>query len=538
MKQRIIKRWCLRNKIDNDFLDQRRKLVMEFKHIESIGLTCDIWSTPKRSFLGVTAHWIDSKTLKHKCAVLSCERFLSPHTNERIAEQLQLVCSTFGVNGKVIATTTDNASNFLKAFRVFGITFDSIKYDDETNEFDGNAECEFLDIDLTMSLSAHISCSCHTFNLIASKDSAAALDDVKYSRIHTSAFNKMNRLWNCTNRYAKAEKIKKILGHSIYRPIITRWNSLQVQINNLNKIDPNQLNEVMEELDLRKFTDIDLAFMKEFVKVTSPIANAIDYMQSNCHFGLLLPTMYGTKWELNDLDNESIEFCGPLIRAIRKGFDDRFDFYFDFDDVRSMPAIVATCMHPYFKLRWLPNSTNKDQQKQKIKTILIEAAKNISICTVENKKNTASNTQNDPVNSENEGKLRKNHPFRFHEDDHDQRSSQLLIEEEMLSFLRKPCSEDINDLTQLNDAPNVLKLFMKYGCICTSSAPSERLFSFASNFACIYENVAKPSQLGQIVCGPKTVIQLWRSCVNSLFIVSCQYGYRDCWLCSYLNIFI
>lgn len=316
-----------------------------------------------------------------------------------------------------------------------------------------------------MSLSAHISCACHTFHLTASKDSAAALNDIKYSRIHTSAFSKMNRLWNCTNRYAKAEKIKKILGHSIYRPIITRWNSIQIQIDNLNKIDPSQLNKVMGELDLSKFTDIDLAFMKEFVKVTNPLANAINYLQSNCHFGTLLPTIYGTKWELDNLDNDNIEFCGPLVRAIQKGFDDRFHFIFDFDDARTMPAIVATCMHPYFKLRWLPNSPNTDEQKQKIKTILMEAAKSIHISVEENEKKVIQNDQTHVIN-------KKNHPFHFHEDEYDQRSSELLIEEEILSFLRMPCSEDIDDFKQLRDSQYVLKLFIKYGCICTSSAPS------------------------------------------------------------------
>lgn len=40
--QIIIKRWTLRNKFGNDFLEQRRKITMEFKNIESIALTFDI----------------------------------------------------------------------------------------------------------------------------------------------------------------------------------------------------------------------------------------------------------------------------------------------------------------------------------------------------------------------------------------------------------------------------------------------------------------------------------------------------------------
>lgn len=82
--------------------------------------TCDIWSSKRRSFLGVTMHWIDKK-FERKSATLACRRFRSSHTAERIAEILRKIHIEYKIDGKIVATVTDNGSNFLKAFTLFGV---------------------------------------------------------------------------------------------------------------------------------------------------------------------------------------------------------------------------------------------------------------------------------------------------------------------------------------------------------------------------------------------------------------------------------
>lgn len=53
--------------------------------------------------------------------VLACTYFPSPHNHQTITEFLQLLYSKFGINSKsIVATVTDNGSNFVRAFKIFG----------------------------------------------------------------------------------------------------------------------------------------------------------------------------------------------------------------------------------------------------------------------------------------------------------------------------------------------------------------------------------------------------------------------------------
>ena len=70
-----------------------------------------------RSFLGVTAHWINENNLKRKQRVLKCMRLIGSHTYDVLAKALDAVHCDFGIEEKVIKTTTDNGSNFVKAFK-------------------------------------------------------------------------------------------------------------------------------------------------------------------------------------------------------------------------------------------------------------------------------------------------------------------------------------------------------------------------------------------------------------------------------------
>lgn len=57
----------------------------------------------------------------------------------------------------------------------------------------------------------------------------------------------------------------------------------------------------------------------------------------------------------------------------------------------------------------------------------------------------------------------------------------IEAETDTTTFLRKPCAEIESDFTQLGQHSFVAELFKKFNSICTSSAPSERLFSCAGN---------------------------------------------------------
>lgn len=107
-----------------------------------ICLTADIWSCKNRSFLGVSVHFMDND-LKRQSYVISCKDFPAPHNYETITESFQLIYSKFGINSEsVIATVTDNASNFVKAFQIFGRNNDEFVKFLQTEEDDALDESE------------------------------------------------------------------------------------------------------------------------------------------------------------------------------------------------------------------------------------------------------------------------------------------------------------------------------------------------------------------------------------------------------------
>lgn len=372
---KIMSRHMLKSKIDLTFESQRNHLIKIFSAIDHIGITADIWSSKHRSFMGVTAHWIDVKTYQRRYAILSCSRFVFPHTNDRIANHLKEVCDVYGITEKIIATTTDNASNFDKAFREFGIPIEWHFVDDA--EFNPVTEVDYTEIDTALSL--HIKCASHTFSLIGVKDASKAMRNSSYFNKHTSAFKKLNRIWNCANKPKASETIVNILGKSIHRPVSTRWNSVYDCIVKILKLDQSKLRDLMVALEIPEFSVIDMAFLHEYVKVLTPIARALDCLQAECYFALLLPMVHNTKQDLLQMKNENLKHTEPLLDEVLNGMENRFGYLFDFDNERCKPALVATCSHPYFKTRWLIGELYTKDNLEKIRLALNSAANSINI---------------------------------------------------------------------------------------------------------------------------------------------------------------
>ena len=69
----------------------------------------------------MTVHWLDA-TLERKSAMLCCRRLKGRHTYDVLAEAIAEVLKEFDISDKVVRITTDNGSNFRKAFRIFGVT--------------------------------------------------------------------------------------------------------------------------------------------------------------------------------------------------------------------------------------------------------------------------------------------------------------------------------------------------------------------------------------------------------------------------------
>lgn len=135
--------------------------------------TADIWSGKHRSFFGYTCHWLNDK-FERVSVALACRRLAGSHSFEKIDHMIKNINIQFNLNeNNIIRVVTDNGSNFIKAFKEFGLTFEPSENDTEE---ESNAIQLEDDEDIGMNnecltpLPKHLRCASHTLNLLATTD--------------------------------------------------------------------------------------------------------------------------------------------------------------------------------------------------------------------------------------------------------------------------------------------------------------------------------------------------------------------------------
>src|SRR5262249_13251494 len=102
----------IRRDIDKRFGDEKGRVRAMLQDAPGfLSFSMDGWTSPNmRAFLGITVHWIDTdwqmRNLLMDMAPLS-----GSHTGENMYATFQTACDDFGVMAKLLAITTDSASN-------------------------------------------------------------------------------------------------------------------------------------------------------------------------------------------------------------------------------------------------------------------------------------------------------------------------------------------------------------------------------------------------------------------------------------------
>ena len=99
--------------------------------------------------------------------------------------------------------------------------------------------------------------------------------------------------------------------------------------------------------------------------MSKPVAVALDYLQGekNAYFGSLLPTIFMTKKNLNEMINASgvdkLKHCKGYAEALLAGLNKRFN-QFESDE----QCILASAFHPKFRqLSWLRQEKREGLKK-------------------------------------------------------------------------------------------------------------------------------------------------------------------------------
>ena len=209
----------LKRKLEQEAVKMRLIIKAAFRNTEHIATTTDCWTTRRRSFIGLTANWINQKTLKKQSAALACKRLKGSHTFDVLATAIDEIHSDYGIRDKVIQTTTDNGSNFIKVFSSHQyhhntscsateidcseatiITSDSEESDSKETAMEFYFEEAFATFEMSTSLAyklpRHQRCACHLLHLVACKDALSAESDSSFKKLSRFGYGKLNTIWN------------------------------------------------------------------------------------------------------------------------------------------------------------------------------------------------------------------------------------------------------------------------------------------------------------------------------------------------------
>lgn len=267
--------------------------INEYSKIKYFCVTTDLWSSRRRGFLGVTIHWICTKTYARKRAALACRRIKGIHSSDVLAYHIDDILKSYHIPcKKVLKIITDGASNFKKAFKEHQLNI--TKDNDDDDEIDIVEITRILNEnkDDNIFLSPHSSCASHSLCLTLTTDIKKKKKKTKKNKTSTKAkenikFNRKFRrfrrnvldpvLAKCTALFNKQQQSTKAadlihagLSRYLVTPCPTRWNSLYdsvVLVSELLIEKPAEMNKIFDLLELDHIQPDDHQVLKEYIQV-------------------------------------------------------------------------------------------------------------------------------------------------------------------------------------------------------------------------------------------------------------------------------
>ncbi|XP_060616294.2 uncharacterized protein [Anolis sagrei] len=481
----------LRDRIEKRAAGMQETLVHRMGAVAYVAVTADCWTDGKKSFLGVTAHWICPMTLRREFGALACKRLQGQPTYDILAQALHHVHVQYRIHNKVVSATTDSGSIFVKAFRGF-------KAKDTADAMDGNADddedqeeaevdyvpiSEILDagngehgdcVEIDFGLPPHQRCASHTLNLVATEDIQAIVSGSSpnsplgsFRKLFCSLMGKCSNLWSKQSQSAQmAEYVQEQCGMYLKVPRKARWSSTFEALKQLNELlstMPEKVDALMDQCSLARITPAESLAVQEYTEIMSPLAQSLDILQreNGMFMGYLLPTLYNLDRKLQGLENKPVRYtyCLQLLHGVRKALRKRFAPIWE-----DKKLLLAACLHPRFKVDWLESAQSTQANRYMMEALLKAEIRS----TVGKESNTSSEKDQEGDDLEDDF---------FNIQPRGRKSAVDTADEEVLRYLKSSS----RDVSCLHAFPRVMRCFLQYNTGLPSSAAVERLFSVDGN---------------------------------------------------------
>lgn len=182
----------------------RNKITQSIQKADYISFTSDIWTCQENneSFLSLTGHWLEPKTLVRYNAVLNCEHFPGSHTGINIAEKFEYMLNSWNISkSKIHMLIRDGGSNMVKGCNELGVE--------------------------------SLSCFIHSLQLVileAMKSQRAVIDTIAVSRKIVGHFSHSSA---ACSKLKQIQDDLNIPNKKLIQDVSTRWNSTYYMLERL-----------------------------------------------------------------------------------------------------------------------------------------------------------------------------------------------------------------------------------------------------------------------------------------------------------------
>ncbi|CAB4496166.1 unnamed protein product [Rhizophagus irregularis] len=334
-------------KIQEIYESQCKILKTYFSKLSSkVAITTDVWTAcTNQAYMSVTLHWIDDEW-KMYCILLDLVPLHERHTGVTLANTMYTIINDFGLGEKIIAITTDNASNM----NVFGQNFTQLLSDNHGNV-----------------LSRRVRCAAHILNLVVRDGLDAVGKSIIKARKFAIAIRSSQVLF---------EELKKIFELK-QRPFLvpeidvsTCWNSTYIMIEKLRKI--RELTDILVASNplLKDISpnDEDWKELDSLVTLLEPVYQATNLLSASNHptFGDLRTVFLVIANVINEAqETQETQDQLNIMREVAKKMCLKLDKYWDELKNTFHEAVI---LDPNNKLVSFESVTDKNHACETIRT--------------------------------------------------------------------------------------------------------------------------------------------------------------------------